>query len=130
MKAKVKTLEERGNGRASKPGVLWGVPYSMMTPVDAQTTLPAKAAPPPQKLVYSPFNGSDNLILEAIFDCYNGLSPENLCCDGEASTAYIFRTRNELNRKLRGLFIAFGREVDEGEIYDWYLQKTDKQKKA
>jgi hypothetical protein len=79
----------------------------------------------PEPLKYNPFAGSDNLILEAILDCFNGLSPENLCMDGEASATHIRRTQSELNRKLRGLFTAFGREVDEGEVYDWYRQKTD-----
>jgi len=33
-KAKVKALEERGNGRGSAVGTTWVVPYSLLTPVD------------------------------------------------------------------------------------------------
>jgi hypothetical protein len=132
-KAKVKTLEARGVVRERDAGVIWTVPYGLMTPADPNAVpgpTPAAAAvevafKKPEPLTFSPFAGSDNLILEAILDCYSGLSPENLCMDGEASLSHITRTRNELNRKLNGLFLALGRNVDEGEIYDWYRQKTD-----
>jgi len=124
-KAKVKTLEARGVLRERDAGVIWTVPYGLMTPADPTPASVEVAFKKPEPLTFSPFAGSDNLILEAILDCYSGLSPENLSCDGEASWAHILRTRNELNRKLKGLFAALGRNVDEGEIYDWYRQKTD-----
>lgn len=131
-KAKVKTLEARGVTRERDAGVIWTVPYSLMTPADptakpgeVRMTRMTPTPPAVEPLKYSPFAGSDNLILEAILDCYNGLSPENLACDGEASIAHIRRTSTELNRKLKGLFIALGRTVDEGEVYDWYRQKSD-----
>jgi len=41
---------------------------------------PAAKAP----LTYDPFS-SDNAILDLMLGCYAGLSPENLCCDGDAS---------------------------------------------
>lgn len=34
VKVKVKTLESRGTGGGSAPGVVWNVPYSMLYPVD------------------------------------------------------------------------------------------------
>lgn len=136
-KAKVKTLEARGVSRERDAGVTWTVPYSLMTPADPNvkpgptppgllplfTAAVEVAFKKPEPLTYSPFS-DDNLILEAILGCYNGLSPECLSCDGEASMTHINRTRSELNRKLRGLFVALGREVDEGEVYDWHGQKV------
>ncbi len=106
-KAKVKTLEERGGFF----GQIWNVPYSMLQPVDGPVVK--------EKLVFSPFAGNDNLILSAILGCYVELSPENLWCDGEASASHVSRTRTELNRKLKGLYLALGREVSESEIYEW-----------
>ncbi len=120
LRAKVKTLEVRGSqAEAGKP---WSVPYSLLTPADSN----AKPIPqePKQKepLKYSPFS-QDNLILESILNCYSGLSPECLSCDGEASMTYIRQRQSELTRKLKGLFIALGRNVDEGEIYEWDEQR-------
>ena len=56
-------------------------------------------------------------ILRDIDGCYNGLSPENLCCDGEASRAHVRRRAAELNRCLKNLFVELGRRVDEEEAY-------------
>ncbi len=116
MKAKVITLEPRGSRELV--GQEWGVPYSMLRPEGLPT--------PPQreKLVYNPFVEEDNLILEAICICYSGLSPENLSMDGEASAAYIHRTREQLTRKLRGLQAALGYTVGELEAYDWSDSKA------
>lgn len=126
-KAKIETLESRGRSHERHAGVVWSVPYSLMRPADSAAPIQGNYTPPESKepLTYSPFDHTNNLILTAILDCYAGLSPENLSCDGEASMAHIRSTRNELNRKLRGLFLALGREVDEGEIYDWNKQRQE-----
>jgi hypothetical protein len=124
-RAKIEILERRGNGRGSAPGSKWVVHYESLRPAD--TDAKPGAVPPPVKrepLTYNPFNGNENLILEALVGVYSGLSPENLACDGEASAAHIRRTSAELNRQLRGLTLALGREVDEGEVYGWYGSKT------
>ena len=94
-KAKVRTLEVRGQSRERDAGVIWTVSYSLMRPADA-TAKPGTPAPPVPKepLKYSPFS-DDNLLLEAVMVCYNGLSPENLCMDGEASMTHIRRTSAE-----------------------------------
>lgn len=117
MKAKVKTLEHRGNGRGSVVGALWTVPYSLMRPADTDAK-PGEVAPPVPKepLVYNPFDHTENLILEALVGVYSGLSPENLTGDGELSRSQ--------SRQLRGLTLALGRTVDEGEVYGWYGSKT------
>ena len=54
---------------------------------------------------------------------YANLSPENLTCDGELSGRAVIEKRAGLMRKLNGLFNAFGREVDEVEIYEWEKQR-------
>lgn len=118
-KAKVKTLEGRGQGRGSGVGVEWGVPYSMMTPAEGEVvTAPAPA------LVYNQFDYINNLILEAMLMCYSGLSPENLSADGEASITHIRTTRARLERQLRGLQAAYGSTVTEEAIYGWSGSKS------
>jgi hypothetical protein len=122
-KAKVRTLEQRGNGRGSAVGTEWGVPYSMMTPAEGETVgivVPIQR----EHLTYNPFTYIENLILEAILSCYSGLSPENLSADGEASITHIRTTRARLERQLRGLQAAYGRQVDEAEVYGWHGSKT------
>lgn len=124
-KAKVKTLEERGNGRGNRAGAVWSVPYGLMRPADEKAT-PGTPPPPVKRppLTYNPFGGIENLILEAMLSCYSALSPENLTADGEASLSHIRHTQAEVGRQLRGLKIALGREVDESEVYGWWGSKT------
>jgi hypothetical protein len=120
-KAKVKQLESRGTMRSYPIGTVWTVPYSLMSPVDQNSTPTAQAFPSPvprEKLVYSPFS-EDNDLYNALLNVYAGLSPENLSCDGEASAAQVRQRRAVLERKKRGLLIALGREVDEADLYEW-----------
>jgi hypothetical protein len=70
-------------------------------------------------LQYNPDDGSANLTLEAILDCYRQLSPENL----EGDAAHIRRTIAETEQKLRRLFTHFGREVSQDEILWWEQEK-------
>ena len=58
-------------------------------------------------------------VLASINNVYGGLSPENLCCDGEASAAHIRRVGGELRRALKALFTELGRKVSEGESYGY-----------
>lgn len=119
-KAKVKTLEARGKFPA---GAVWSVPYSMLsTTGDVAPVAPVK----PDPIVYSPFQDHvEQLVLEAINSVYSGLSPENLTCDGEAPRHLIEARRRKLHRQLKGLFAAFGREVDENEAFDWWQSRRD-----
>lgn len=126
--AKVKTLEDRGNGRGSSPGTVWGVPYGMMTQVD-NSTQPVQ--PVREKLKYSPFMQSvDLLILEALHQVYSDLSPENLTCDGELPPHHVRIRENDLNRKRKGLEQAFGREVSPEELYEFFEEKRKADRKT
>lgn len=133
-KAKVKILENRGQVRNSPIGTIWTVPYSMMRPADGVApnltkgplfaNVPVQPAPPIPPLVqrelpFNPFAREDNLLYEALLCCYAGLSPENLTADGEASRTQVQRRSAELNRKIRGICQALGRNVTEDEIYAW-----------
>lgn len=53
---------------------------------------------------------------------YNGLSPENLCCDGELPMHAVSRKRALLNRWLRELTTELGRGVSENEASDWWMK--------
>ena len=128
-KAKVKTLEERGRSDRHFVGQEWGVPYNLMEPADGATVelgkmLPQSAPVVREPLKYNPFN-QDNTILEAILGVYSGLSPENLTADGELPQSAVRQRYAELQRKLKGLQMAFGRNVDETEIFDWYRSKQE-----
>lgn len=124
-KAKVRTLENRGQQGRSPVGSLWNVPYSMLTLADGgdvPNTVSFKPEVAP--LTYSPFDHVENLILEAILSCYSGLSPENLTGDGEKPLAMVRADRARLERQLRGLQSAYGRQVSEEEAYGWSGSKS------
>ena len=128
-KAKVQTLEARGVQRRTEAGEVWTVPYSMMEPApDEAVAQPANAtlvtiAPAEEPIKFSPADHIDNLILEAISCCYMQLSPENLSADGMLPRNEIVRRRAMLQRKLRGLFSAYGREVGEMASLDWVRER-------
>lgn len=119
-KCKVVTTEQRGS--KSPAGAEWGVPYSMLTPLDPKDVV--VSVPVVRELKYNPFS-SDNLILEAILGVYSGLSPENLSADGERPISDVRRLHAELNRKLRGLQTALGYDVDECQSFKWYMSKRE-----
>lgn len=117
-KCKVKTLEARGKFPV---GSVWSVPYEMLETTREGCSV--RVSPP---LVYHPFqDGVEQLILEAINSVYNGLSPENLTCDGEAPRHLVEVRRRKLSQQLKGLFVALGRQVDENEVYEWWRSKQD-----
>jgi hypothetical protein len=119
-KAKVETLEGRGNGRGGIAGSVWSVPYSMMEPAGEATAV-AAAAP---TLKYNPFQSrAEQLILQAIGVIYGELSPENLTADGELPASRVREKSATLHRQLRGLFAAFGRKVTEDEVWNWEKQR-------
>jgi hypothetical protein len=121
-KAKVKTLEDRGHSERHFVGQEWGVPYSMMESADITNIVaPVRREP----LKYNPFDHTNNAILEALLGVYSGLSPENLTGDGELPRTVVRQRHAELSRQLKGLKIAFGREVDESEVYDWHRSKQE-----
>lgn len=133
-KAKVKTLQSRGNGRGSEAGSVWTVPYSLMTPADGTLFLDEYLNTKPidpaimQEInkglerdlplpVYMPYG--DARIMEAIIDCYTRLSPEYLTADGERPMSEVVRLRSSLNSRLNHLFKALGRTVSEEAAYKW-----------
>lgn len=122
-KAKVKTLENRGNGRGSAPGTVWSVPYSLMTPagvafIDEMNAMPPVHSIPDQPLpVYMAYG--DARIMEAILDCYTRLSPEYLTADGERPMNQVRQLKNSLETRLSHLFKALGRPVSETAAYKW-----------
>lgn len=118
VKAKVRTTENRGK---TSSGTVWSVPYSLLQIANESTT-PVQ----PEPIKYNPFQGYiETMILDAINAVYSELSPENLTCDGEASLGLINQKRTKLNRQLRGLFHAFGRDVDENTAYQWAKEKQE-----
>lgn len=132
-KAKVKTLQTRGNGRGSSVGAVWTVPYSLMHPADGVLMLDEVNSKPmdPAILqevakglernlplpVYMPYG--DARIVEAIIDCYTRLSPEYLTADGERSRSEVIRLRNSIEARLGHLQKALGRQVSEEAAYRW-----------
>jgi hypothetical protein len=52
----------------------------------------------------------------------NQLSPENLCCDGEAPMSYVRKRRSQLMKEWSRLERLLGRTVTENEAYSWYLE--------
>jgi hypothetical protein len=122
-KAKVRTLENRGNGRGSDVGVVWSVPYSLMSPADDQTPKedPADAPLP----VYMPYG--DARIMEAILDCYTRLSPEYLTADGERPMNQVRQLKQSLETRLAHLFKALGRPVGEMSAYNWEDERKKKE---
>lgn len=127
-KAKVKTLEGRGAGRGSDVGTVWTVPYSLMTPAGVAFIDELNSRDPAElPLPYNKFNHGDNLIIEAIVDTYNRLSPEWLTADGERPMSQVVALRNTLNHRLKHLFMALGRPVSETVAYKWDDEKRQKE---
>jgi hypothetical protein len=62
-----------------------------------------------------------SLELKRKFDDLSGqLSPENLCCDGEAPMSYVRKRARELHKQWAELEKLAGRKVSEEEVYQWY----------
>jgi hypothetical protein len=117
-KAKVRTLESRGNGRGSSVGTVWSVPYSLMRP-ESQAHTPNIPQFDPRDNEVVTHTHADACIMEAILDCYVRLSPEWLTADGERPMNEVRRLKNELETRLSGLFKAIGRPVGEEAAYKW-----------
>lgn len=123
-KAKVKTLESRGNGRGSEVGTVWSVPYSLMQPASGQTHAPQTDPADAPLPVY--MNYGDARIMEAILDCYTRLSPEYLTADGERPMNQVRQLKHSLESRLSHLFKALGRPVSESAAYQWDEERKKK----
>lgn len=128
VKCKVRTEESRG--ARSGPGAIWNVPYSMLYSVDGEVATTPVSVPPNFPLSHHdrtdepfPYNefGDPAVthIMQAINCVYADLSPENLTCDGEIDMGTVRVRRNQLDRRLKGLFAALGREVSETVAFNW-----------
>lgn len=117
-KAKVETCEQRGYGRGSEAGTVWGVPYSMMRPATEKEVQEAGVSVSPAKAA-TPVN--ENEIMAEINGLYTQLSPENLTCDGELSRNQIAIKYRSLQSQLQAMFRKLGRTVSEDEAFSWYL---------
>jgi hypothetical protein len=78
----------------------------------------------PEPLAFNQFC-EDNPFYDLILNCYMHLSPENLTGDGELPRSHVNRRRTELNRKLRGLFMAVGREISEDQAIQWNASRQE-----
>jgi len=117
-------LEKYGNGRGSSIGSEWRIPYSSLYLADGTSSKPVVPVSTP--LVYNMFTQADDaLIIQAIGQIHNNLSPENLSCDGELPITEVRRRYRAYNKKLDLLQKALGRTVSEMEFYEW-----DKARKA
>lgn len=101
------------------PGTVFKIPYEWLavTGDNGNAVVQAK-----KKLEYSPFD-SNNLLLQALVEVYDGLSPENLTHDGELPLNRVRLIRAELERKIKGITLALGYSPNESELYDWYDQR-------
>lgn len=136
--AGVQTLEDRGRQRRSGAGRTWKVPFSLMrTALDHEVARlpdeprvgerPEVADVPLEFNPFQPFE--DQCILEAIHAVYGELSPENLTCDGELSPTRVRQRRAVLERKLKGLQSALGRQVSEIAVWRWVEAKREHQQR-
>lgn len=107
----VRQLEARGTLRDYPIGSKWRVALSFVQEVGGAAPSAPAAVPAPQP------RRPEAQILRDIRACYNGLSPENLWCDGEATRAQARRTAAVLNRRLRALQTELGRRVSEEEAF-------------
>jgi hypothetical protein len=127
-RAKVKTLEQRGQGRGSAIGSVWNVAYEALTaaPTDAKPgeTVVFVAPPLVEPMKYNPFDQKNGLY-SCLANAYNALEPESLTCDGEASRGQIVAKQREYQRQIKGLNYAIGREIDAMSIFDWDLSRQE-----
>lgn len=109
----------KGNHRF-QAGIIINVPYSLLGTDDYGQGVVAPRVP----VVAAPFTPSEwwvrdsaheLMILDGLF---NELSPENLCCDGEASRFYIVQKRRDIERRMQAVFVLLGQEIDESQHYE------------
>lgn len=64
----------------------------------------------------------ESKIFEDFLDLSSQLSPENLCCDGEASQSYIRQKLRRINKEWKALEKQIGRKVTETEVWDQHIK--------
>lgn len=101
----VRQDEARGTLKSHLVGTKWKVASNLVTKVEGGPVEAPKAQRPEAD------------VLRDILECYAGLSPENLTCDGELPRHMVVRRAAALRANLRSLFTEIGRQVTEGEAY-------------
>jgi len=61
-------------------------------------------------------------VFEKFLNLASQLSPENLCCDGEASQTYINQKLRRINKEWKTLEQQIGRKVTEDEVWDTHME--------
>lgn len=121
VNATVEILEQRGEGKYGVVGGKARVPYGMLYAKDGDTTPAGNWPPAPETM-----NIEDIAILDAILACYAAMSPGELT--KVASTPKTLTDRvHILNRKLKALQSAFGREVTNAEAQAWANQPEEEE---
>lgn len=115
-KLKVRTEEARGKYPV---GTIWIAPPELCTTLDGKSiSLESEfKAPEPSVMPDGWWIQRNRHEIEALGNIYCELSPENLCCDGEASRSYIREKSTLLHKKLKAMFVVLERELDEGTTY-------------
>jgi hypothetical protein len=115
-RAKIQSLENRGKHGQS---ATWVVPYALIYPVGGECPKPKPdiSVEPIKASVFQ--DKVDAQILQAIYQCYMELSPENLTGDGELPGDRVVARRKILMYQLHHLQLAFGRPVSEMVAINW-----------
>lgn len=71
-------------------------------------------------------NDLSNDLKEKFLDLCGALSPENLCCDGELRGEELRRKERRLHAKWAALEREAGRKVTEDEIWNWCINRRDR----
>jgi hypothetical protein len=96
-------------------GLQWRIGPSQLKLVDGD----ASVAPPAPKR-------PEDEIMGEILNCYSGLEPENISCDGEASITQQRITAMRLRAMLRTLLVELGRPVTEDQAWAWHMRQPNK----
>lgn len=62
-------------------------------------------------------SGISASVMNEVAEIYNGLSPENLTCDGELSDFQVRGKQRMLRKRLQDIFEEVGREITESEAF-------------
>jgi len=122
-KCKIRQDEDRN----SRPiGTIWNVPFNLIYPADGNEVVIQQ---PVKKDLTDWWILDHEHEIHILMSIYNGLSPECLSCDGEASMSHVRTQRAKLERKLRAVFVLLDLTLDEGETYDCF-DRLNKLKEA
>ena len=67
-----------------------------------------------------------NEIMEDFIDLACALSPENLWCDGEASSEEVEQKLKSINQGWKKLETEIGHKVTEDDVWNWHMKEQEK----